>query len=91
MPTKNIHLQRTCILLQLPGGRKIYCRYFQCHICEDHQYDLPFQYNGNSSIPVLNTIQHKKTGNIGKEDGYQFLWKEAEAAVKDNIAAVYFF
>ena len=83
---KNIHLQRTLYMLQLPDGRKIVADIFNAVSAEDHQYDLPFQYNGN----LINTsfkynASTKKQETLGKKNGYQFLWKEAEAAAKDTL------
>jgi oligo-alginate lyase len=82
---KDIHLQRTVYLLQLPGGKKMIADIFNASGKEEHQYDLPFQYNGqliNTSFKYLPAT--KKQEVFGKKNGYQFLWKEAEAGVKDT-------
>lgn len=57
----------------------------------EHQYDLPFQYNGQ----IINTsFQYKpftKTQEtLGNKNGYQFLWKEAEANIADTTAQLTF-
>ncbi|MES2882641.1 MAG: heparinase II/III-family protein, partial [Bacteroidota bacterium] len=82
---KNVHLQRSLYLLQLPEDRKILVDIFHANSPDDHQYDLPFQYNGqviNASFKY--TAETKKQEALGTKNGYQFLWKEAEAKVADT-------
>jgi len=83
---KNIHLQRTEYMLQLPGGKKIIADIFNAAAGEEHQYDLPFQYNGNL-ISTNFKYNYKTTQQetLGNKNGYQFLWKEADATVKDTL------
>lgn len=82
---KNIGLQRTVYLLELPGGKKLAVDIFNASSENEHQYDLPFQYNGqfiNTSFKyAANT---KKQETLGKKNGYQFIWKVAEATVADT-------
>lgn len=80
-----IHLQRTMYLMQLPEGKKIVVDIFNAVSATPHQYDLPFQYNGQ----VIQTnfkyeAATKKQEALGSKNGYQFLWKEAEAKVADT-------
>ncbi|HEX2629887.1 MAG TPA: heparinase II/III family protein, partial [Chitinophagaceae bacterium] len=82
---KGVGLQRTLYLLHLPNGKKVLADLFQAVAASEHQYDLPFQFNGQ----LINTsFKYKsypdKQEALGKKNGYQFLWKEAEAAVKDT-------
>ena len=82
---KNNTLQRTVYMLQLPQGKKIMVDIFNAVSDEEHQYDLPFQYNGqfiNASFTY--NANTKKQETFGTKNGYQFIWKEAEAAVKDT-------
>ena len=82
---KNVHLQRTVYLLQLPGGKKMIADIFNANSESEHQYDLPFQYSGyviNTSFKYDAAIKQQET--MGKKNGYEFLWKEAEAAVSDT-------
>jgi hypothetical protein len=82
---KGVRLQRALYLLQLPNGKKLLVDLFQATAASEHQYDLPFQFSGQ----LINTsFKYKsypdKQEALGKKNGYQFLWKEAEAVVKDT-------
>ncbi len=84
---KNIHLQRTIYMLQLPDGKKIVADIYNATAGDKHQYDLPFQYNGNLiSTNFKYTASTTQQETLGKKNGYQFLWKEAEATIKDTMA-----
>ncbi len=83
----DVSLQRTLYLLQLPNGKKIVVDLFNAVSATQHQYDLPFQYNGQ----VIQTSFKYKGSTalqtpLGTKNGYQYLWKEAEARVKDTLA-----
>ena len=83
---KDVQLQRTLYLLQLPDGKKIVVDLFNAQALKQTQFDLPFQYNGqliNTSFKYRSATKTMET--LGKKSGYQFLWKEAEALVKDTI------
>lgn len=88
---KGIHLQRTVYMLELPGGKKLLVDVFNALSKDEHQYDLPFHYNGQfiSASFKYNADTLKQTP-LGKKNGYQFLWKEAQAAVQDTIAQLTF-
>jgi oligo-alginate lyase len=82
---KDVDLQRTIYMLQLPGGKKVVVDIFNATSPEKHQYDLPFQYQGQfikSSFKY--TADTKKQETLGSKNGYQFIWKEAEATVADT-------
>jgi len=84
---KGIHLQRTVYMLQLPGGRKIVADIFNALSPTAHQYDLPFQYNGqliSTNFKYQAHTQQQET--LGNNNGYQFLWKEATASIQDTLA-----
>lgn len=84
---KNTTLQRTVYLLQLPGQKKIVVDIFNAMTPEKAQFDLPFQYNGqviSTSFKYIPFAKQQETA--GKKNGYQFLWKEATASVKDTLA-----
>ena len=77
---KNVHLQRTEYLVQLPQGRRIIVDLFNASSPGEHQYDLPFQFSGhliNTSFKYESFVNRQES--LGKKNGYQFLWKEAEA------------
>jgi len=82
---KNIDLQRTVYMLQLPGTKKIIIDIFNAASPGDHQYDLPFQYNGQFiSASFKYKADTKKLETLGNKNGYQFLWKEAEGSAEDT-------
>ena len=83
----NTTLQRTIYMLQLPGGKKIIVDVFNADAPGNVQYDLPFQYSGQLiSTSFKYNYAGKNLETFGTKNGYQFLWKEAEATVKDTIA-----
>ena len=74
-------------MIQFRDVRKILVDIFNVNQIQSHQYDLPFQYNGH----LINTsfkykAYRKNRKRLGKKNGYQFLWKEAEAAVGNRLA-----
>lgn len=82
----DIKMHRVLYLLQLPGS-KVVVDIFQALSPNQHQYDLPFQYSGqviHTSFKYTAYTEGQKA--LGKRNGYQFLWKEAEASVKDTVA-----
>lgn len=84
---KGAILKRFLYMLQLPGDKKIIVDLFSAAASKQTQFDLPFQYNGqliNTSFKYEAATKTQET--LGKKNGYQFLWKEAEASVKDTIA-----
>lgn len=84
---KGTRLQRTVYLLQLPGGKKLVADIFNAYSDSPHQYDLPFQYKGqliNTSFKYQANLS--KMEALGRKNGYQYLWKEAEANVTDTLA-----
>lgn len=88
---KDVQLQRTVYLLQLPAGKKLLIDIFNANSSIEHQYDLPFQYNGqliNTSVKYTPSLGKQEA--LGKRNGYQFLWKEAEAKVNDTMAQLTF-
>jgi hypothetical protein len=88
---KGVQLQRTVYLLLLPDGKKLLVDICNANSSADHQYDLPFQYNGHLINTTVNyTPYTDKQETLGKKNGYQFLWKEGEASVKDTLAQLTF-
>ena len=84
---KNIHLQRSVYMLQLSAQKKILVDIFNAASPDDHQYDLPFQYNGqfiNTSFKYAAATKNLET--LGTKNGYQYIWKEATATVADTTA-----
>jgi hypothetical protein len=88
---KGVHLQRTVYMLQLPDGKKIMADIFNVTSNEEHQYDLPFHYNGHLiSTSVKYESFKSKQETLGKKNGYQFLWNEAQADVRDTLVQLTF-
>ncbi len=88
---KNTHMQRTLYMLQLPDGKKMIADIFNVQSDAEHQYDLPFQYSGsliNTSVKYKSNS--KKLEPLGKKNGYQFLWNEAEATATDTTVQLTF-
>jgi len=82
----DIKMDRTLFLLPL-GQEKYIVDIFRAASPHEHQYDLPFQYSGQ----VMNTSFEYKAFTdarqpMGRKNGYQFLWKEAEAAPGKGMA-----
>ena len=77
----NVQLQRTIFMIQLPDAKKpLTVDFFRTIAKDTHQYDLPFQYLGtviNTSFKYQSFTTNQTT--LGTKNGYQFLWKEAEA------------
>lgn len=84
---KGVTLQRTVYLLQ----NKMLIDVFNVNADAEHQYDLPFHYQGqviNASFKYEAFTKTQQT--LGDKNGYQFLWKEAEAAVADTTTQLTF-
>jgi len=86
-----VHLQRTVYMLELTGGKKMLVDIFNGVSNDEHQYDLPFHYNGQViSTSFKYDAATNKQETLGKKSGYQFLWKEAEATIKDSLIQLTF-
>ncbi len=82
---KDVKLQRSLYMLQLPNSKKIIVDVLNTNSSTSHQYDLPFQYGGqfiSASFKYKNAINSLET--LGTKNGYQFLWKEAEASANNQ-------
>lgn len=81
-----VNMQRHVYMMDLPTGRRVIVDLFNILSGNSHQYDLPFHYNGHliSSSFKYNAFT-KKQETLGAKNGYQFLWKEAEASVADTL------
>ena len=82
---KGVQLQRNLYMIQLPKENKIIVDLFKIYSDSAHQYDLPFQYNGqfiSTSFKYSPFVNKQET--LGLKNGYQFLWKEASATAIDT-------
>jgi hypothetical protein len=85
---KDVKLQRTVFMVHLPDQSKpLIIDLFKTKSSAPHQFDLPFNYSGSvistnfKYTPALNSMK-----TLGNKNGYQFLWKEADASVKGPLA-----
>ena len=85
---KNVQLQRSIYMIQLPGiSKPIVVDLFRLLSASSHQYDLPFNYYGSfistnfKYNPLIGSME-----TLGTKNGYQFLWKEAEAKLDSQMA-----
>lgn len=83
-----VQLHRTVYMLQLPNYKKpLIVDLFTASSATEHKYDLPFQYLGtviNTSFKYIPFTSSQST--LGKKNGYQYLWKEAEADAVESLA-----
>lgn len=79
-------LKRTLFFLDSIDGRKYIIDLFTTQSNTAHQFDLPFHYNGQVMSTNFKYTTPKTLETFGKKDGYEFLWKEAEAKVNQGIA-----
>lgn len=83
----NTTLQRTVYLLDIPGENKMMVDVFNTSTDSIHQFDLPFQYNGQLiSTSFKYEANTKKQVTLGAKNGYQFIWNEAEAKLANATA-----
>ncbi|MGB8193203.1 MAG: alginate lyase family protein, partial [Chitinophagaceae bacterium] len=88
---KNVQLHRTVYLLQLDNKKKIAVDVFRVLSPNAHQFDLPFHYNGQIiSTSAAYKANKEKLEPLGSKNGYQFLWKEAEAVGAKELSQLTF-
>jgi len=75
----------------IAGGRKIIADIFNATSAEDHQYDLPFQYNGNLINTSFKYNANTKNRKHWKEEWLPILMERSRSCSERYIAAVYFF
>lgn len=83
---KGIALQRAVYMLEPLAGHRILVDLFAASSNTEHQYDLPFHYNGY----LISTSAHYTASTgiqaaLGKANGYQHLFNEASARVQDSL------
>ncbi len=81
-----IQLQRTVYFLQTDTMHKpLIIDFFITRSNSNHSYDLPFNYMGNViSTNFKYDANTKEMKTLGNKNGYEFLWKQAEADVADS-------
>jgi hypothetical protein len=84
-------LKRSLFMLTLPDQPKLIIDIFHTQSSIPHQYDLPFYYMGQFIHSSVDYTYAKNTMSpLGPKNGYQYLWKEGEAKVKDTIVQMTF-
>ncbi len=83
---KGTQLKRTLFFIDTIDGRKYIIDLFTTQSNTAHQFDLPFHYNGQIMSTNFKYTTPKTLETFGKKDGYEFLWKEAEAKVNQGMA-----
>jgi len=89
---KDVHLDRTIYMIQLPDTKKpLMMDIFKIQAKTNHQYDLPFNYLGSliSTNAKYTAFTNSQT-TLGNKNGYQFLWKEAVANAAAPLAQLTF-
>ena len=85
---KGVSMQRTMVMINDKSFTKpIIVDVFKISSKEKHQYDLPFYYMGQLvSTNVNYKANDKKMSTLGKNNGYQHLWNEAEGTTDSIIS-----
>jgi hypothetical protein len=87
----NVILKRSLFMLTLPDQPKLIIDIFHTQSSKTHQYDLPFYYLGQFIHSSVEYTYAKTTMSpLGPKNGYQYLWKEGEAKVKDATVQMTF-
>jgi hypothetical protein len=84
--TTGVRMDRSVYFLQMPNEQKILVDLLKASSATQHQYDLPFHYLGqfiHASFPYQSSKNSMTV--LGKKNGYQYLWKEAEANVANTM------
>ncbi len=83
-----VNMKRTLYTVYLPDAHKpLIIDIFRILADSVHQYDLPFNYTGQFISTNFKYKAHTSVmETLGKANGYQFLWKEAEARITAPMA-----
>lgn len=79
----DVSLQRTVLMIDDPSLQKpVIVDLFKVDGKKEHTYDLPFYYIGQFIYTnIKSTAYTSQQSTLGSANGYQHLWKEAEAKV----------
>ncbi|MGB3006681.1 MAG: alginate lyase family protein [Chitinophagaceae bacterium] len=79
----DVQMHRTVYMVQLPDAEKpLIIDFFRALSPSVHQYDLPFNYSGSViSTNFKYTPFTSSLPTVGTKNGYQHIWKEAEATI----------
>jgi hypothetical protein len=63
----------------------------EAHADNEHQYDLPFHYNGQLVYTNFDVAAYADSRSpLGSANGYQYLWKVAESTIDNGLAQITF-
>lgn len=89
---EGVRLDRTVAMIQDRAFEKpIIIDLSEAHAEGDHQFDLPFHYNGHlveTSFAVAADPVSRLP--LGKANGYEYLWKVAESQIDNGLSQVTF-
>lgn len=92
---ENVSLKRTMALIKIPsddksgGEQSIVVDVFDVESTQAHQYDLPVHYKGHlihTTFDLNTQLTHLPV--LGEANGYQHLWKKAQASPAQGLAQV---
>ena len=88
----NVKMLRTAILFQPKGAESpLLLDVFKARSTTEHQYDLPFWYQGHlTNVNFKYKNNNTQLNTLGTKDGYQHIWLNAEGKVKNNNGAITF-
>ncbi len=83
---EGVKMQRSIYMVNIPGHEKpLVVDLFNALSNTSHQYDLPFQYQGTFiKTNFKYTSSNNAQATLGKKNGYQHIWKEAEAVLTNK-------
>ncbi|MBW0178502.1 alginate lyase family protein [Sediminibacterium sp.] len=89
---KGVVLQRTLFMVSDEKSNKPICiDIFKVASAEEHQYDLPFWYNGQLIATSFKYDAFTETQQpLGSKNGYQHIWKEATGKTNTSLGTLTF-
>lgn len=81
-----VNMHRTEYMFSIDGTEKMVVDVFRAQSSSLHQYDLPFYYLGTMMKTSFSYQSAEQLLPLGKQNGYQHLWKEAQAYMVGKFA-----
>jgi hypothetical protein len=83
-----VDLQRTVLMLNLDGiETPVLLDLFKLSSPDEHQYDYPLHYNGQIIRTNFEYVSDSTLSPLGKDQGYQHLWKLGSGRINKNQGA----
>lgn len=88
----DVHLRRTSVLFTPHGAESpLLIDVFNVNSEKEHQYDLPFWYNGHlTNINFKYSNNNNQLNTLGNKDGYQHIWLNATGKTDKANGAITF-